>query len=366
MLAAFTTLMQSQSIIRQACYKAFLHLHIALAVLLLVFLWIHLEGFEVRQLLFVAILNWAIARVLRLATLVYRSLGKTPCTAMIEAVPRDAMRITITSPRPWTYRPGQYIYLTIPSIGLWTSHPFSIAWSSTRGSGLSRQGSLNSQISTDRAIEKAGNIIEKPGQQTFSLVVRARDGFTKRLLSHTIQHAPAHLGHRVPVRVLLEGPYGLSRSLDSYGTVLLIAGGIGITHHLGYVRHLIQGFNAGTAAARKVTLVWAIRQESEKECVGMWMNEILAMEGRREILKVEIHVTRGVVHESRSPSNSVFVKKGRPDMGAVVKREGEWRLGCLGVSVCGPGGLQDDARAAVRREIKNGTNIEYVEQAFGW
>ena len=77
-----------------------------------------------------------------------------------------------------TPKPGPYIYLTIPSIGLWTAHPFSIAWSEPSEAGLTRQISLKSQMAEDYDIAKA---IELLGQQTFLLVVRARDCFTKRL-----------------------------------------------------------------------------------------------------------------------------------------------------------------------------------------
>jgi predicted ferric reductase len=239
MSAFLAILMHSPSILRRAFYEIFLHIHITLAILALLFLWMHLEPFPQRHLLLAAMIIWAASRLLRLSTLLYRSTGPKPCTATLEACPGDTVRITITPSRPWTYQPGQYLYLTVPSIGLWTAHPFSIAWSDSPEPTLTRQRSIDFQNSHDAEKLAIG------APQTFSLLVRARDGFTKRLLAHTLKHTPAHLGHRVPVKVLVEGPYGLSRSLDSYGTVLLIAGGVGITHHLGYVRHLLRGYAEG-------------------------------------------------------------------------------------------------------------------------
>lgn len=47
--------------------------------------------------------------------------------------------------------------------------------------------------------------------------------------------------------------------LHSYGTVMLFAGGIGITHQVPHVRDLVTGFGNGTVAARKVILVWVIQ-----------------------------------------------------------------------------------------------------------
>jgi predicted ferric reductase len=363
MLAMIVILMQSLSIIRHTFYEAFLYLHIFLAITVLVFLWMHLDGFPQRRLLVVCMVLWGVYRLLRVGTLLYRSIGRRTCTATIEALPRDSVRISIAIPRPWTYKPGQYVYITIPSIGLWTAHPFSIAWSDAPELGLSRQSSLTSQITTNHDLEKA---VEPTRPQTFSFVVRARDGFTKRLLAHTIKHAPAHLGHRVPVRALIEGPYGLATDLDSYGTILLIAGGVGITHHLGYIRHLIEGYSNRIVAARQVTLIWVIRREADKDCVGKWMNDILKLEGRKDVFRLEIWVTRGTVFESRSPSNSLIVRRGRPDLQHIVSREGDRRLGCMAVSACGPGGLVFNARKAVRRSIKDGRNIDFVKEAFGW
>ena len=326
MLASIAILMHSPSILRRAFYEAFLHIHITFAIVVLVFLWMHLETFPQHHLLVAAAIIWAASRLLRLSTLLFRSIGRTSCTATLEVRPGDAVRITITPSRPWIYYPGQYLYLTVPSIGLWTAHPFTIAWSNTPEPALTRQRSIDSRNS--HGVEKAAIV----APQTFSLLVRARDGFTKRLLAHTFKHTPAHLGHCVPVRVLVEGPYGLSRSLDSYGTVLLIAGGVGITHHLGYVRHLLRGYAEGTIATRKITLVWVVRYESDKECVRPWIEDLLLMEWRREVLSVEFYVTRGGVRERRGRGDEVFVSsmKRRPDLGAIVTREAGRRLGCFG------------------------------------
>lgn len=48
-------------------------------------------------------------------------------------------------------------------------------------------------------------------------------------------------------------------SLDSYGTLLLIAGGIGITHPMSYLNEVITTFSESQTATRKVHLVWIVR-----------------------------------------------------------------------------------------------------------
>ena len=48
----------------------------------------------------------------------------------------------------------------------------------------------------------------------------------------------------------------------------------------------------------------------------------------------------------------------------MIKKECATQIGCMGVSVCGPGGFSDDVRAGVR-QLKT-RNIEFVEEAFTW
>lgn len=48
-------------------------------------------------------------------------------------------------------------------------------------------------------------------------------------------------------------------SFSSYGTVLLVAGGIGITHPISYLHEIINNFSFRTTAVRKVSLIWVVR-----------------------------------------------------------------------------------------------------------
>ena len=107
----------SPSPIRHAFYETFLHLHIVMAALSMGFLWVHLNGLPAQTYLLVAIIFWALERASRLAILLYRNCGRKSTTALVEALPGDAMRITLRMARPWTFQPGQHIYLYIPSVG---------------------------------------------------------------------------------------------------------------------------------------------------------------------------------------------------------------------------------------------------------
>ena len=56
---------------------------------------------------------------------------------------------------------------------------------------------------------------------------------------------------------------------------------------------------------------------------------------------------------------------GRPDVDALVETESRVQVGAMAVGVCGPGGLGDDVRCAVRGRQGRG-NVDFYEEAFGW
>jgi predicted ferric reductase len=66
-------------------------------------------------------------RAVRFFIIFYRNFGRESTTATVEAMPGDAMRITLRMARPWTFRPGQHIYLYIPSVGCGLPTPFPLA-----------------------------------------------------------------------------------------------------------------------------------------------------------------------------------------------------------------------------------------------
>jgi hypothetical protein len=127
----------------------------------------------------------SIHRLARLIILVYRNfhLGRRT-TATLEALPGDAGRATLQLARPWTFPPGQYLYLYIPSIGGWTFHPFSIAWSAADHS-LHPSWSEKGPIEYDPAIR--GSFARQPN--SISLLNRWRTGFTDHLFRKADFHA---------------------------------------------------------------------------------------------------------------------------------------------------------------------------------
>ena len=168
------------------------------------------------------------------------------------------------------------------------------------------------------------------------------------------------------MRGLVEGPYGTQPSLDSYGTVVLIAGGVGITHHLIQIRALLQAYAEGRTSVRRIVLVWSVRTTEQLSWVRPWMDLVLAMPHRREVLFTEVYITQPKnAREVVSASQTVQMHAGRVKVGYVIKREFERRVGAMSVGVCGPGALADDVRAGARAVMHLG-RVDFWEEGFSW
>ncbi|KAL8757449.1 MAG: hypothetical protein Q9184_004199, partial [Pyrenodesmia sp. 2 TL-2023] len=221
-VTAVAITLQASAALRHAFYEAFLHLHIALAILTIAFLWKHIEGTHPQNYLLAVIIFWALERFARLASLVYRNVGRGGTKAELELLPGDACRVTLKMVRPWTFQPGQYVFITVPSVGLWTSHPFSLAWSSNGMDDPQQDSEKGYKMSADDILANSDD------SSTMSLVIRRRSGFTEKLF----EKAERSTSGITTISAYVEGPYGGHAVLHSYGTVMIFAGGVGITHQV--------------------------------------------------------------------------------------------------------------------------------------
>ncbi|KAM7193599.1 Ferric reductase like transmembrane component domain containing protein [Rhypophila sp. PSN 637] len=343
---------QAASIFRHAFYEIFKLLHIVLAIVSIVGLWYHLALKDLPQLkwLQIAVIGWAVERAIRIILVGYRNFGAGGTKTLVEALPGGSCRVTVTMARPWNFKPGQHAYLYFPFISYLQSHPFSVAWSD-EGEHLDGE-----KLPMDRH-----DVLTKQ-KTTVSFIIRGRTGFTGTLYNK----AAACVDGRMVTRCLVEGPYGGLHNMHSYGTVMLFAGGVGITQAVPHVRDLVVAYSNGTAATRKVVLVWVIQSPEHLEWIRPWMTEILSMEKRREVLRIMLFVSRPrSTKEIHSPSATVQMFPGRPNVDTLLGMEMENQVGTLGVSVCGPGALSDEVRRAVRNRQYHGS-IDFVEEAFTW
>lgn len=136
-------------------------------------------------------------RVGRGLILLWRNCGRRCTTATVEALPGSVARVDVEISRAWKFQPGQYMYLYMPCLGLWTSHPFTVAWSSTDGSSLSLDEKRSSS-------DSFAALIGKSEKTTMSILIKGQDGFTKKLLKKA-EDSPEG---RISAMALAEGPFG--------------------------------------------------------------------------------------------------------------------------------------------------------------
>ncbi|KAF2477030.1 uncharacterized protein BDR25DRAFT_321548 [Lindgomyces ingoldianus] len=349
-------LIQSPSAVRHAWYETFLHFHFIAAATAVGAVWVHLKQRPQQYLLYGVVALWAFERTYRLVRLVIRNIGSGGTKADVEVLPGDALRVTVRMARPWRFRPGQHAYLYLPTVGLWTNHPFSLAWSEEE-----EDLNISTMVADEKGLPMSRQDILEMHKTSMSFIVRRRTGFTEKLY----KKADLSAAGKFTTTAFVEGPYG-GENLTSYGTVMLWAAGIGITHQVPHVRDLVAKYANGTTATRRLTLVWIIQSPEHLEWIRSWMTQILSMPRRREILKILLFVTRPrSTKEIHSPSSSVQMFPGKPNVQALVDQEMQEGVGAACVSVCGTGSLADDLRRAVRnRESK--WNVDFREESFSW
>ena len=262
------------------------------------------------------------------------------------------MRVKVRLARPWTFTPGQHAYIYMPFVGWWTSHPFSVAWSDE---------DIEESISEKDSLPKSNNDVLIQSHCNIYFLIRRQTGFT----DHLWKKAQKSPDGKFTTHAFLEGPYN-SQKLHSYGTVLLFAAGIGITHQIPHVRDLVRGYGNGTVATRKVVLVWVIQTPECLDWIREWMTVILAMPRRREVLRILLFVSRPKnTKEIYSPSSSVQMFPGKPNIQAIVDQEVEQSVGAIGVTVCGVGAVADEVRLACRQWMGK-VSIDFEEESFSW
>ena len=361
-------MLQAPSIIRHAFYESFLHIHQALAIATIIGVKVHCKIGVLPGESYIdwVIALWALERSARLFRIIYRNVSMRRFSKVtVEALPGkgvEACRVSIELVRPWIYRPGTHTYLYLPTISFWMNHPFSIAWSDERQTPyLTPQ--LEKLPYTNTDVGSNTPELSARTSTTISLIVAKRTGMTATLFNK----ARASPNGVFTTYGMVEGPYGGIDRLHSYGTVILFAAGVGITHQIGHVRDLLQGQQAGTVATQKVVLCWSVKNTETLEWIRPWMDEILQMSNRKQVLKVLLFVTQPrSAREVVSRSETVQMFPGRCNPAVVLGKELPSRVGATAVTVCGPGAFTDEVRGAVRGVVGEGATVDFVEESFTW
>lgn len=366
--------------IRHAFYEVFLNVHRLVALVGLVGVYIHLDAASLPQLPYVQLVFglWLAEWFLRFVRLAWYNVSvKTGLTQVtVEALPGEACRVTFNLARPWKFSPGAHVHAYLPAIGLWSSHPFSVAWAETKPRSAPLEIEMEKLPTWNKHQSVYGHGKANPvptlkreddgsrnaSVTSVSLIMRARSGMTRKLF----EKAAASSTGVISMYGAIEGPYGGHESLSSFGTVVLFAGGVGITHCVGYVYDLLKQYNEGTCSTRKILLVWSVPNTEALEWARPWMDHILKMEGRKDVLRVQLFVTKPRhQNEVNSRTGTVQMFPGRCNPTTIIEKEVADQIGAMGVVVCGPGAFADSVRSAARNKVDS-SSLCFIEEGFSY
>ena len=363
-IALLVIVVQSPGALRHAFYEIFLVTHQILAIVILGATAAHIKLHNLPQkpIIYTIIGIWAAERGMRILRTIYYNVSYRGMTKVrVEALKGGACRVTFSIRRPFVTAPGHHIYAYIPSVSLWMSHPFSVALVSNKEPLLEYTPGASPSSSIFDGVEKAVKHAEAEPSYSISCIMAARTGMTRKLYNKA-RSSPDGV---YTCRAFIEGPYGAAESLDSYGTVMLFAGGVGITNQISHMDHLIQGWAAGTNATQKLILVWSVRSLEQLQWARPWLEQLSRLDRHGRDLEIVTHVTQlRSVEESIIPKE-MQIHPGRANVDKLVEYQFEERIGAMTIGVCGPGALADDVRNAARAVMGRG-KVDFWEEAFTW
>ncbi|KAJ7058306.1 hypothetical protein C8F01DRAFT_1147818 [Mycena amicta] len=352
--------------LRSRGYEMFLVAHFFVGIILLVGAYIHTNNFNEATFIYPSFALYFLDRLLRFLRVflfnggyrrILRALSlstKAPLSATVELISPTLVRIRVSGVPRWVrWAPGQVIYLSVPSVSKrtpWEAHPFSIANidvddDSFDSEGVEEKDSDEKSATASSSSQTHSDPVVESDSKELIFIVRARRGFTRRLVDFagTTQSS-------VKLPVFIDGPYGIPAVVEGARSMLLFAGGSGVSYTLPILLDLLRTRTPPSSTCERViaafgdTLAAALSRHQSSSIPS---------------IDIRIHLTNG----SLSDVESVTVEKqdrrlgplrrfeGRPDVGAIMREEvGGCGSGSLGIHVCGPTGLADDVRGALRRE----------------
>ncbi|KAL1942478.1 hypothetical protein VTO73DRAFT_6080 [Trametes versicolor] len=341
-------------------------------------------------------LIWGIDRFCRFPRLVYYnnylfSAASRPTTgidASVELLSAQFVRLRFPRPSQLKWTPGQAAFLILPSVSTipFEAHPFTIASVDSRyrlrGKSISRTDSM-------ATLSEAKDMRDAPESEELQFMINVREGFTKRLAQ------VAEMGQRV--KVFVDGPYGFSPDLSGDDTVVLVAGGSGISLVLSMFLDLVSDVQNGISRCRRVVFIWSIRDPAQLDWIADPMGKALELAPEQLDVSVRIFMTgRGRLldptplmdgdggstsayemmppaMEIRRPLLSfaaVQVAQCRPELNKLLKDEVSATAGRISVTVCGGQAIAKSCRDALRipfsQTLYGGPSVVLHVESFGY
>ncbi|KAM3589017.1 ferric-chelate reductase [Umbelopsis sp. WA50703] len=350
---------------RRWSYEVFLVGHIVMVIGFTVGCWYHIQLLEDEDhmpWMYASISIWAFDRVLRFVRLIYLNLKWSRGASQackVDLLPEDCMKLRIHCSRRPLDRllPGAYVYIYIPSIYFWQSHPFTIASWSNLSKPAIKADNLESMdnadgSSQDSVVTKTKETVQD-SSSTFDLLIRPQRGLTAKLHKKLIENQGS-----LTMNVLIEGPYGHMAPMTCFDTAIYIAGGVGISAALPYLQQAVYADRGITRHAILIFIVQTTRALT-------WLQDelcVLLRDANAPLaVDMEIYITRET-ESNIDPRLKQYVHfGGRPDLSKRIDSRAVVAPSSVAVMACGPPAMNDQVRASVSE-----AGIPYFEEAFTW
>ena len=269
--------------LRSLSYEVFVLQHLVSVVILLWLLYMHLPPVAAYN-LWLSVGFIAFDRLARWILLAVRNLklsvGKAPCMGrqrvghevLVRTEGRDTAVVTVRDAH-FRWRPGQHLYLWMPSLGPFEAHPYTIAC----------------------AHKVEGECV----CNSIELVVRRHGGFSGRL--HDRARRAQEAGDLYRTTAFVSGPYGNPPAWDVYDTVILISASTGASFTLPILEDIVRCRER--TCLRRVEFVLSARAREEVGFYAQRLRQAMRTANSEIELCAHVAITRNDPVETGSSSS---------------------------------------------------------------
>jgi NAD(P)H-flavin reductase len=262
---------------RAVSYEIFVAQHIVAAAVLLWLVFIHIPAYaqyNVWMCVGFLAFDWGcriIHAFLRNTHLLSKLSTKTPgYSALTEVLPGNMVRLTLHNV-DFSWRAGQHVYISVPSLRPFEVHPFTIA--------------------------NTSNTEDSTRERKLQVLIKVHGGFSRSLQKAATKDAQNSRTRRV----FLLGPWGIPPDVLHYETVVLIACASGAS----FIVPLLEDLLTKRGCVQRVQLHWIVRSRTYIAWFDKDLRDIAAAAHSASMqLHISIHITQSSESDSDSDSSS--------------------------------------------------------------
>jgi len=319
-------------------YEFFVIQHIISGLAYLVFIFLH-----TRDLFTSWIYLWATVGIYG-ASVALRLLGQAwwntgTSKATITVLVDNAVTVSVEIPNvKGNWRAGQHVFIRFLALAPWQCHPFTVA-----------------------SVEEDGQLV---------LIISKKSGLTGKLYRKCEKRQNMEWN----TRVLIDGPYGgPPRDPAAFNSVVLCAGGVGVTFTLPILKDLVQRIqDEGKIRCSHVVFIWTVRSEKQLDWIKTELLRCASVD--ETAVQIHLYVTDPKLSfgDKDVLAPNVTVDYQRPKLGKILEGTLERNQGSLCAMGCGPtpmiASLSNEC-ARLQKEVIAGNSSGEIflhVETFGW